>query len=515
MVRRREGAGVGAGARLVLGLVAMLALLAACSSGDDGDGGPQSAAGQGDVAAAEPTEVPGAAVARPAVTGPLTEGRPFGAMPSDLAERYGYVEEEYVLAGEATAYGAQGQLSEDGHWTVREAGTAEYRTRIVVRRPEDPDDFDGTVFVEWLNVTAGIDADPDFILGHPELLSHGSVHIGVSAQQVGVEGGGGLLPVPGAEAVRALKQWDPARYGNLSHPGDPYSYDIFSQAAQAVRRGDVDVLGGLEARHVIAIGESQSAARLVTYVNAVHPVAAIYDGFLVHSRGGGGAPLEESGSPIGEGTARIRTDLDEPVLQLLTESDLFGILGFRRAAQDDTDRLRTWEVAGTAHADRYFLEYGAQLEDDASAGGAGDLADQCGAINEGPQRYVVRAAIAALRGWVVDREPPAEAPRLEAQGEAIARDERGIALGGIRTPAVDAPISVLSGEAPPGGSVLCLLFGETRPFDAATLAALYPTHDDYVDAVTASADAAVAAGYLLPDDADEIIAEAEEASVPE
>src|SRR5258705_2757200 len=55
-----------------------------------------------------------------------------------------------------------------------------------------------------------------------------------------------------------------------SHPGDAYSYDIFSQAAQAIRHpGTVNPLSGLRVRHVIATGRSQSAFRLVTYINAI------------------------------------------------------------------------------------------------------------------------------------------------------------------------------------------------------------------------------------------------------
>jgi hypothetical protein len=81
---------------------------------------------------------------------------------------------------------------------------------------------------------------------------------------------------------------------------------------------------------------------MITYVNAVHPVAGIYDGFLVHSRGGGGAPLGEGGFILGEGVVKVRDDLDVPVLQFETETDLFGVLGFARSRQDDTDLLRTW-----------------------------------------------------------------------------------------------------------------------------------------------------------------------------
>jgi hypothetical protein len=251
---------------------------------------------------------------------------------------------------------------------------------------------------------------------------------------------------------------------------------------------------------------------MVTYVDAVHPVAGIYDGYLIHSRGGGGAPLGEGGSPIGAGVARIRDDLGVPVLQYETETDLFGPLAFHGARQDDTDTLRTWEVAGTAHADRALLDYGASTAADVAAGF--DLAEQCGSINEGDQGLVLRAAVAALRAWVVDGEAPPEAPPLEVEGDAIARDARGIALGGIRTPLVDAPVSVLTGEAPAGRSIICSLFGDTEPFDAATLTSLYPTAEDYVDAVTASAEAAVDAGFLLQPDADALIAAAEADGLP-
>ncbi|HEV7762078.1 MAG TPA: alpha/beta hydrolase domain-containing protein [Acidimicrobiales bacterium] len=512
-MRRRRRSRARTQTLLALALAAVLVTMTACSgSGDDDDAGDGGGGGGGEDAPAGP--VPGADVAHPTVTGPVTGGEhdaPFNAMPGDIGERYGYVEDEYFLAGDATAYAPDGDQGDDGHWAVSADGTAPYETRVLVRRPADPDDFDGTVFVEWFNVTAGVDGDPDFGLVHPELLDHGSAYVGVSAQQVGVEGGGGALPIPGAPTIEALKQWDPERYGDLSHPGDPYSYDIFSQVAQALRRpGDVDLLDGMPAGHVIAMGESQSAARMVTYVDAVQPVAGIYDGFLIHSRGGGGAPLADSASVLGVGSARIRDDLGVPVLQYLTETDLFGPLAFQGAAQDDTDLLRTWEVAGTAHADRGLLDYNKEM---AEASGL-DLADLCGSINEGSQGNVLRAAVAALRAWVVDGDLPPEAPRFEVEGDAIARDERGIAKGAIRTPAVDAPVSVLTGEAPPGRSVICSLFGDTRPFDAATLAELYPTHQDYVDAVTESADAAVDDGFLRRAEADDIIAAAEDAAVP-
>jgi Alpha/beta hydrolase domain len=441
-------------------------------------------------------------VAVPTVTGPVTGGshnKPFLAMPPQLREQYGYIEEDYFIEGEATAYAPEGELGEDGRWTVREASTAPYKSRILVRRPADPADFDGTVFVEWFNVTGGLDVDADFSLGHHEVLRNGSIYVGVSAQAAG---------------VNFLKSWETgqgARYASLAHPGDQYSYDIFSQAAQAIRRGEVDVLGGSTAEQVIGMGESQSGARMATYVDAVHPVTRVYDGFLVHSRGSGAASLAAGGSPIGEGVVHIRDDLDVPVLQLETEGDVAN-MGFAAARQDDTDMIRTWEVAGTSHADMHILDYTAGLAEELT-GGLIDLQAWCPAANRGPHAIVVRGALAALRTWAAGGTPPREAQPIERTGNAVARDELGIARGGVRTPLVDAPTAVHTSQ-PSWWNICGFMFGETRPLDAATLRELYPTHQDYVDAVTESAHAASTAGHLARADVDALIAEAEEAPIP-
>src|SRR5262249_39551495 len=131
-----------------------------------------------------------------------------------------------------------------------------------------------------------------------QMIRDGDAWVGVSAQAVG---------------LNATKGSDPARYAALSHPGDSFSYDIYSQAGQAVRTNPT-VLGGLKPKRVLAVGESQSAGRLVTYLNAVAPTAKVYDGYLVHSRGAGGsalsqAPLAVIASPS---PTAIRDDLDVP-----------------------------------------------------------------------------------------------------------------------------------------------------------------------------------------------------------
>jgi len=495
---------------LLVALTIVAAGAASCSDDDGSDdaGGRRSTRG-GDVAV-------------PVVTGPIEGGTydlPFTPALRTSLEDNGYSEDEYFIEGTATSYLPDGTWSEDGDWTVRDADTAAYATRILVRRPVDPDAFDGTVVVEWLNVTSGMDTDPDWGFAHEELMRRGAVWVGVSAQLMGVEGGDSVIDIPGLELI-ALKQWDPERYGDLTHPGDEYSFDIYSQAAQSLLRPEgTDPLEGLDPELLVAIGESQSAARLVTYVNAVQPVADIYDGFMVHSRGDAGAPINATADEPMPEPALIRTDGSDPVMVFQTETDLFG-LGSYAARQPDTDRIVTWEVAGTAHADLDTLEYGIEAASQWSDAEPPDFAEMCGGpLNDGGQKHPFRQALISLVEWADGGDPPATGAPIEtttgADGETvIARDDLQNARGGVRTTLVDVPIATYDGEPRADVSVICSLFGSTTPFSAEELAALYPTHDDYVSDVTAAGDALVDGGFLLAHDRDVIVGEAQDADVP-
>jgi hypothetical protein len=254
----------------------------------------------------------------------------------------------------------------------------------------------------------------------------------------------------------------------------------------------------LTARRILAVGESQSAYFLTTYVNAVQPLADVYDGFFLHSRGGTAPPLDGQIASGGVPGTHIRTDLDVPIFMFETESDLGNVIDFGPARQADTNRIRTWEVAGTAHADSFLVgEF---------AGALGCA----GRINEGPQRFVARAALHALYEWIEQGVEPPTAKRLEIDGNppAATRDQHGIARGGVRTPSVDVPVSTLSGEAPPGASLVCSLFGSTTPFSADVLAALYSDGSVYLETFESSLDAAIVAGFVRPADREEYLAEA-------
>ena len=141
------------------------------------------------------------------------QGTPFTTASVDL-KSMGYVEEEYFLDGDATAHDWQTSPGTDGPWAIKTTTTAHYKTRFLVRRPTDPARSNGSVFVEWLNVSGGIDDDPDFGYAHVELLRSGWTYVGVSAQAEGVIGGGFSLGTS-----MPLVTWDPARYGTLEASG--------------------------------------------------------------------------------------------------------------------------------------------------------------------------------------------------------------------------------------------------------------------------------------------------------
>jgi len=354
------------------------------------------------------------------------------------------------------------------------------------------------------------------------MLRAGMAYVGVSAQKVGVEGGQSL-----GGAGMPLKKANPARYGTLSHPGDTYAFDMFSQAGQAVRSGKV--LGPLKPARVLATGESQSAVFMTTYVDAIDPLARVYDGFFIHSRFGG-APAPETASMRGGPNARpgpagvrMRPDLRVPVMTLISETDLIGsnLSGFWTAEQPDNDRLRIWEMPGAAHVDNYMFFVGGFDNGSAPIAKMAELwkptdalfgAKMAKPINSAPQHhYVDMAALAQLDRWVRTGKPPPKAPRLELEaaakaGEApkLALDAEGNAKGGIRTPWVDAPTAKLSGFGNAGGP-FGFLVGATQPFDAPTLARLYPGGKaDYLKRFDASLAQAVKAGFILPADAPEI-----------
>jgi hypothetical protein len=450
-----------------VGAAWLLAILLLAGCGADGD--------------ADTTPTPGE-VPTPVVTGPVGDaglrGHALWDSWYDLAD-LGYAEDEYFISGIAKSHADPAQ-------------TAPYTTRILVRRPLDPAAFNGTVILDWVNVTAQFENAVDTLEAHQLFHRDGYAYVHVSAQAAGLCCLPGLTP----------KTWDPVRYAAIDHPGDDYAFDIFSQIAQAMKRPPaVDPLAGLPVRRVIAVGQSQSGTRLRDYLIEVQPQAQVIDAFLVHADG--------------SGEKQYPADPVVPVIQLLSE----------REATPDAPNIsrnyRLWEVAGGAHQDFWIGVHqvqgqalravlGLRLAGDADAalhaqaGNYGERFDagQYVCIVEGtqfPLRYAVMAAIHHLDRWLRDGTAPPEGPRYAFDaGGALARDDDGNALGGIRLPPIEVPVASYRSD-------LCDLGGITIPFTDAELHRRYPTHADYFCRMHAATQRSLAEGFMLAPEAAELM----------
>jgi hypothetical protein len=278
--------------------------------------------------------------------------------------------------------------------------------------------------------------------------------------------------------------------------GDALSYDIFSQAAQAVRHGRA--LGGLRMRQVLATGHSQSAFRLRIYHNSIHPLAGVIDGFVLRGL-------------FGDGT--VRSGLGTPVFKLNSESDV--VLGQGATRQPDTRFLRTWEVAGTTHGDwKLILEHGPlRIRDIGSPPDdyPGTPPSGCARppFSHIPFYMAQNRAYDWLAEWAAHGKQPPSAPYIELTSVnplVAARDEHGNALGGLRLPQFQVPVA--EDSALNSGPGFCFLHGAHIPFSDAVLRELYPTRGAYVRRIVAATRRSLSAGYIGAADARAMIREA-------
>jgi hypothetical protein len=111
-------------------------------------------------------------------------------------------------------------------------------------------------------------------------------------------------------------------------------------------------------------------------------------------------------------------------------------------------------------------------------------------------------------------------PRAARADGARLHDEHGNVLGGVRSPVVDVPIASYYGGAASlqtacsqsGGRLP--LTGTTEMFSAEKLAQLYPSTEVYLDKLRDATDAALAAGFILPEGAEDLLRRAETYGLP-
>jgi len=393
-----------------------------------------------------------------------TMGKPWGWTPAEALAEFGYVEEE---------------------WLIKGTTPTPYTSRILVRRPEDPAKFTGTVFMEWYNVSGMIDFDPLWNYSWEYFMREGHVEVSVSAQAIG---------------ANALTTNDPERYAEINHPGDSAANAIFSQAAMAIRAQSELILGEcMPVDAVIGMGQSQSSMRLSAYINDAGPTAKIYDGYITHT-----------------GMEPASNNPHAPTFVVFSMTEGNGAL-------EDGPNMVEWVVAGATHTDEFTTTRGARAAADLGM----DVAtlNQCVyPMNQYPSWRVYNALNDWMHRWVRNGERPPSQPRLQGNGGFFIggwdTDEHGNVLGGVRLPELEVPIaSYTNGNSAVGGQdfiagMACGLGGATEKFSAEKLLQLYPTHDDYVQKYTTAAEQAVADGVLLEEDAEAAIEAAKNAPIP-
>ena len=460
-----------------------LALTAAMAMGCGGSGDDDNT----------PDPGPGTPVAKATFTSPPSgSGTPFGRTALDLTAA-GYVEQEFLADGSAKRYRIKDALA---NAEVVDNANA-YTTRILVRRPTDAAKFNGTVIVEWLNVTAAQDVDFVFAGTYAHLLRQGYAWVGVSAQLAGTNALRAVNPTRYAAVSLAASNTDPAG-GTLG--SDVLSWDVYAQIGAALRNpGTIDPLGGLKPLRVIAAGESQSAFRLTSYYNSIHPLnPGLYDGFFLYDRVG-----------------RLRTDTDTKLLSFGSEY-LHTLQGMPQA---DAGNLRVWEVAGAAHVsmdevngylDELILRNGVSRAADGTPRTLSAAMIGCGRtppLSRVPNSDVLHAGLEALMAWVTQGKAPPNAPRMgvDEQGR-LYRDSSGLVTGGIRLAAYDAPIARNLGANT--GVFACQLAGSHEDFTPAELCSRYGSSQNYVAKVIEVTRQAERDGFVLAADANRTIQQA-------
>jgi hypothetical protein len=469
---------------------------------------------------------------RPAPTTP--DSKPFLSSPLDLRGR-GYVEEEFLISGEARAYDWVGSTLDIEPVTP----PGPYVTRILVIRPSDPGQFSGNIEVEALNATNLVDVSTTLGTSADFLMRQGDVWVGLTSKPL---------------TLRALKRFDPVRYAQLewSNPAPPeqrcahpsiipeYSmalppgarrdlpsfsfpdsedgliWDIYAQLGALLKSSKRNqILPGFSKPHLFATGYSQSALIQTTFINGFHKImrlpggGPIFDGYLIEV-GPGMLRINQCSADVLPDDPRNRLPPpDVPVINIVSEGDMW--LGLRTRRPDLVQQqagVVTYEIAGSAHK-HGAGEAGRPTPAEVARAGVTmpAIAPPAGMIpNDFPRAYLSTAALRNLQLWAREgRAPPVGQP-LASDGATILRDADGNALGGVRSPWIDAPTASYRGGL---GLGALAIVGSKTPFSAERLRALYPTHADYETKFKASLEAAVAGRWILPEDAPHILQRAQ------
>lgn len=436
---------------------------------------------------------------------------PFGTI-ADLEQTY--VEDEYIVSGAATVYTYDDPPVRDE--IIPLDPDVPYTTRMIVRRPSDPADFNGVVVVEWWNSTATFDTAPVWDASADYFARTGTVYVGVTNSNTAID-----FLVSGCLLLGALPLADcGTRYAALSIPENGQAYEMMSQIAHLLKSDEANnpLYPDFAPDLLFHAGQSQQGGSMVTYATAFHFEAN--DGYFVQAAGlarpinfgpacgEAGSPAYPACTPRLEGDARlVRTDLPVPVIRAITETDMDSTIA-NDSRQSDTTRFRYYELTGAAHT---------VVHEGVEAIPGLFLADFCleeiNSLGDGPVfgSYLYNAMWRNMElqaRWNV-RMPTGK--KMDVVDGLVVRDEFGNATGGLRLPQLDVPIAtygphnVVDPTLPPIfqqlGGLFCFLSGTVTPLPQETLDELYGSPHVYPFKISAATNALLWRRYLLAADA--------------
>lgn len=433
--------------------------------------------------------------------------------------------------------------------TRNERGRVEYSAKVTLIFPKDPRRGNGTLLVDVPN------------RGRAYAIALYNSPRGEPFQSGMLEQGTGFLQDRGFSVAEVA--WELGQGAELPSFVDAegkkrfvegVGFAIFRDAAAFLARNDAEAnpLRG-SVKHLIATGKSQSGRFLKSFLthgfNRVDG-RPLFEGMHIFVSAAGQLPIMATGTgPESSSNAiptwqnkDLRGYVEEPtafpdvlaaiekrgetapkIIALNTSTDYYALrssLG-RTGSSGITDkplppRIRIYDIPGSAHA----------------------LTARAPAECKGPpgrQDWVPisRATLLHLNAWVasevlppLSRLMPLEPAPEEAMpapgylpGATVLvpkRDADGNDVGGVRLPDVEAPLGTHVALNRPLVRP-CMLIGAWSPFAATkaqreaandarpSLAERYGSRDAYVDRVRASARAAMAEGFLLPEDAAVIV----------
>ena len=379
----------------------------------------------------------------PTVEGPITgpgEMQP-GIRPGPSGtnlQDFGYIMEEYFVSGVA-------------------AGQP-YKTRLLLRKPPNPEKFSGVVVGEPTHRGGNglICQFARFGIGQ-----RGHACMTVAARRINLTN----PATPGA----GLYEFNLERYGSL-RVADNQANEIVAQVGRLLR-GNLagGPMGQYMVRNIVLTGTSDSSGATRTYMSSgpmldhadlrMPDGGPIYQGYFISSILGSGL---------------VPTIADAPVIQMPTQFELHSTNGFRRPDSDEpTNRFRSYEMSGMSHNDA--------RENPAFTGCTHPN------LSQFPYGAMTFMGLQHLIDWTVDGTIPPRAPSVMeidndlSDGTRVALDQYGNAKGGVRTTYLDVPLFTYT--IPNSGPGLCNQTGYQTRLPDEVLDKLYKNYGQYVSKV--------------------------------